>query len=188
VFIYVSGGGPPSAPLQTVKFHTSCSQPLNLGDQFGSLVFEHYVTDSGVSDTGPCPPCVTGKPKVLTMEYTGEGTVQIHNQDAGKVSVTGDPAFATPVRIIATDRSNPLDSKAKIWFDGTVSLNGMLDIDATNAGATKLSADTWVFIYPAQGGPPATPLQTVKFHTSCSQPLAVGDQYGSLRLAGYTPQ
>jgi len=28
-----------------VKFHTSCSQPLNQGDQFGSLVLEDFIPE-----------------------------------------------------------------------------------------------------------------------------------------------
>jgi hypothetical protein len=31
--------------LQTVKFHTSCSQPLNVGDQFGSLLLDDFVAE-----------------------------------------------------------------------------------------------------------------------------------------------
>ena len=34
-------------------------------------------------------------------------------------------------------------------------------------------------IYDAEGG---VLLETVQFHTSCSQPLAVGDEFGSLVL------
>ncbi|MCH7594590.1 MAG: hypothetical protein IIB27_08770, partial [Chloroflexi bacterium] len=42
-----------------------------------------------------------------------------HDDDHGnKVQVVGDPAFTTPVHILATNKSNPNDSHARVWFDG----------------------------------------------------------------------
>jgi hypothetical protein len=29
-------------------------------------------------------------------------------------------------------------------------------------------------------------LQRIEFHTSCSQPLELGDQYGGIQLVGFT--
>ena len=48
-------------------------------------------------------------------------------------------------------------------------------------GKTRLAANTYVFIYDMEGNL----LQTVKFHTSCSQPLFIGDQFGSLNMVGF---
>ena len=62
-------------------------------------------------------------------------------------------------------------------FEGSVALDDFFAIDATNAGKEKLDANTWVLIYASQGG---DLLQTINFHTSCSQPLAVGDVFGSV--------
>lgn len=125
------------------------------------------------------------KPQVLTMQYTGEDcSATSHSQDPSKVSCTGNPALASPVRIVASDKANPSDKKAKVWFDGTVVLNGMFDLDAATAGETKLSADTYVSIFSSTG----TFLQSIKFHTSCSQPLNQGDQFGSLVAVGFVPE
>jgi uncharacterized repeat protein (TIGR01451 family) len=141
----------------------------------------------------PCPPggggggdfCVGGvKPAALTMKYTGESCAATsHSQDAGKVTCTGDPANASPVRIVASDKLNLSDNKTKIWFDGSVSLNGAFEIRAANDGAAELKADTFVQIFSSTG----QLLQTIKFHTSCSQPLIDGDQFGSLELTDFTP-
>ena len=125
------------------------------------------------------------KPRALIMQYTGEScAASNHHQDPGEVSCEGDPEFASPVHIRATNRKNPDDPNAKILFDGEVDLNQNFDIDATNAGETKLKANTHVFIYATD----STLLQTIKFHTSCSQPLVKGDQFGSLKLVGFIPE
>jgi len=140
---------------------------------------------SAMSLPPPQPPkccCEEGKPQVLTMQYTGQGPdASNHAQAAGKAIVAGDPKLAGPVRIVAAgnDISNPKKlKKAKIFFDGQVALNGTFDIDATKAGMDKLKANTYVFVYGTTG----ELLQSIKFHTSCSQPLNIGDQFGSLLL------
>jgi len=257
--------------LQKVKYHTSCSQPIVLGDQVGSMqvagviltdgsspaagtevVFTYEVTNTGpvtatnivvtdiygavpgspiasldpgesvklermvlisdstvnmvtamgdpgcqaadtveitVEEPPPPPPaesCADGKPMVLTMELTGDDcSATSHTQDPTKVSCQDLGAFPASVYIRASDKENPDDGKAKNWFDGAVAVNGTFDIDAGNAGTSRLSANTWVLIYDHQGG---TLLQKVLFHTSCSQPLKVGDQFGSLLIVGYTPE
>ncbi len=103
-----------------------------------------------------------------------------------KVKVTGDPAFTTPVRILATNKSNPSDPNAKVWFDDIVELGGDFTIDALLAGSVKLSATTHVFVY---GAPPNSNagelLQTIEFHTSCSRELSLADQFGSLVIVGF---
>ena len=128
-----------------------------------------------------------GKPKLLTMKYTGDGDdATSHSQDPKKVKVEGDPDDASPVFIIASSKDNPFDSKAKTWFSGFVDLNDPFGINAANAGASKLSGDTRVFVYDGDPNDQGTELlQFVKFHTSCSQPLFIGDQFGSLLLEAY---
>jgi hypothetical protein len=129
--------------------------------------------------------CTGEKPSVLMMQYTGEDcSATNHSQDPGQVVCSGDPMFASPVDIIATDKQNPDDPKAKIWFNGSVILNEAFNISAFNAGETRLKGNTHVFIY---NNPDGDLLQYVKFHTSCSQPLFYGDQFGSLKLIGFSP-
>jgi hypothetical protein len=116
------------------------------------------------------------------MQYTGLSCAATsHSQDPTKVKCNGDPALATPVRILVQSNAKPGSSKAKKWFDGLVTRNSTFTIDAANAGATRLNADTYVFIYSQSG----VLLQTIKFHTSCSQPLNQDDQFGSLKLVGF---
>lgn len=125
-----------------------------------------------------CGECWERRPTYLAMTYTGKTcTANCNVQAAGKVIVTGDPAGASPVRIVARDSS----SSGTIWFDGTVALGSTFVIDPSKvvAGAT-FGTNTWVGIYDSSN----KQLSTIYFHTSCSQPLRPGDMYGSLRLEG----
>lgn len=172
---------------RNTKIHTSCSKPIGPG-----LVSGDFEVVSGYSKYGmelcPVPEsgwCELGKPRVLTVQYSGQGCeFSNHNQDPGKVECSGDPAFTSPVTILVTDKRDPDDPKAKIWFDGQVDLDATFDIDAGNAGEGKLKTDTFVHIFDLQGNL----LQFVRFHTSCSQPLEEGNQFGSLVLVGFTPE
>ena len=121
------------------------------------------------------------KPRLLAMEYTGEDCAATsHSQDPNLVTCSGDPAFETPVRIVAADKPDPDNPTAHIWFDGQVDLGEIYEIDAANAGQSRLSGETYVFVYDLMNNL----LQVVSFHTSCSQPLDANDQFGAHRVAG----
>mgnify|MGYP007066229673 CR=1 FL=1 len=127
--------------------------------------------------------CEDGKPRALTFQYTGEDcSATSHNQDEDKVQCDGDPEFMNTVRIVAMDRANPNQCGAKIWFVGEVSLNEAFELNVGNAEEHKLRSQTFVFVFDLEGNL----LQTVGFHTSCSQELGQDDQFGSLQLIGFT--
>jgi hypothetical protein len=158
--------------------------------KFENVVIAGDIYDSGNNtsiDTcenfsgGGQDQCQRGyKPRLLEVEYTGEYCRASDNdQDPQKTNCEGDPDFESEVFIRASDKENPEDSNARVWFEGLVELNDTFDIDAASAGEDELKSNTWVLIYESRGG---RLLQKVNFHTSCSQPLAVGDQFGSLVL------
>jgi hypothetical protein len=127
--------------------------------------------------------CESGIDKIaqITMLYTGENCgATSTTQPSDKWSCSGNPAFDNSVWIKSNDDEDPNDN-SNVWFTGTVSLNGTYVIRAANAGETKLASATFVHIFSSQGG---TLLQTVEFHTSCSQPIAVGDQFGANQILG----
>jgi len=158
--------------IATVEGTTPWSQTVS--DQDPS----HYKGVLSTSDQ-----CADSKAKVLTMLYTGDGPeATSHSQDAGKVSVEGDPNGASPVYITVANKENLSDSKTKIYLqDFEISLSETFDIDATVVGKTRLEATTYVFVKDEDGNL----LQLVMFHTSCSQPLILGDQFGSIQLVGF---
>ena len=178
--------------VENTKIHTSCSRPIYPGLVSGDFeVIEGYSLLGGlICPLGEEPPagiCADGvKPQILTMRYTGEDcSASSHTQEAKKVSCDGDPMDEPTVFIVAGDKKNIEDDRIKIWFEGAVSLNETFDIDATNwGGESKLKAETVVFIFDEN----FDLLQTVRFHTSCSQPLNLGDQFGSLVLESFVPE
>ncbi|NIM47867.1 MAG: hypothetical protein GTO22_01150, partial [Gemmatimonadales bacterium] len=54
-------------------------------------------------------------------------------------------------------------------------------IDAENAGELRLSGETCIHVFDMEGG---KLLQTTCLHTSCSQPLIIGEQFGTSLLLG----
>ncbi len=121
------------------------------------------------------------KPKSITLRYTGEDcSATTTNQSAGVHSCVGDPAFDPSVYILVTNK-DPNGGNVKVWFEGPVNLGGTFTADAANAGESRLRGETYVSIYAdmASYEDGEDPLQQVEFHTSCSEPVAVGDQYGA---------
>ncbi len=119
-----------------------------------------------------------GKPILITMRYNGEGADASNNSQGGKSSVSGDPNGASPVFIVASKNS---DGGGEVFFSGTVQLGEAFVIDGNDGGNTAFGSATFITIYASQGGPV---LQRVEIHTSCSAPLIVGEQFGSLILEG----
>lgn len=171
--------------LQVVTLHASCSQPLALGDQFGSVVIDDFTTETECrTQPGASTLCEEGKPCGLTLRYTGEDCAASLNLQGSKAPCAGDPAGASPVRIRVSDKDKLGDKKAKVYFDGLVAVGDLFEISALAAGEDKLKSATWVHILAAND----TLLQLIGVHTSCSAPLALGDQYGSLVLEGFTTE
>ena len=130
--------------------------------------------------------CASGKPQVLGMRYTGDDCSASNNPQGGKHKCEGDPDDASPVFIRASDKPNPNDPRAKVWFEGTVNIDDLFEIDATVLGQSRLKSDTCVHIFASDLK--VNLLQMVKFHTSCSKPLNVGDQFGSLVLETFVAE
>ena len=167
--------------------HVSCSRPIGPGLVSGSFTVIAGASVKGgalcpiePTPDGSCDYCSADvKPRALTMTYTGDSCAATSNSQApDKVKCEGDAAGTDPVHITV------MAGKDKVLFDGVVPLNGSFTLDAANVGEARLHADTDVAILDAAGNV----LQTVRFHTSCSQPLMEGDRFGSLMLTGFTPE
>ncbi|MEY3420871.1 MAG: hypothetical protein RIR48_1160, partial [Bacteroidota bacterium] len=116
------------------------------------------------------------KVKQLTLWYTGENCNASSNNQGAKGSkwdCTGDAAFDAQVYIIVNNSTTASTSGA--YFAGNVNLDGTFVATA----ATEMGADSYVHIFNQQGG---TRIQFIKIHTSCSVPVVLGDQFGSIIL------
>jgi hypothetical protein len=162
--------------LQSINMHTSCSQPLVTGNTFGSLILRGCGQQGGPSASV----CDNGRPQAIEMRYEGSDcSASQHQQSPDKAPCSGDPANAPQVQIVAMNKDGKL-----VWFNGIVSLGETFWIDSKGIGKSTLEADTRIEIYDLAG----KSLQSLKAHTSCSQPLNIGDQFGSLELIGFRPK
>ncbi|MGH2570472.1 MAG: DUF7467 domain-containing protein, partial [bacterium] len=163
------------------EIETDCSEP------FGpNYIDEDYEVVRGESTEGPlCPvgPCNEERPCMLVMRYTGEGCdASSNSQDDDTWDCDGGAPGTQPVRIVANDEDEFDDDDADIWFDGIVAPNEFIFIESALAGEERLNSKTFVHVLDA-----ATDnlLQRVEFRTSCSEPLNLGDQFGSLVLVDF---
>lgn len=109
------------------------------------------------------PQCGTGgsfKPSTLTFQYTGGGCqTQSNSQDPGKTSCSGSIDKTKTVTVTANNGDGPF----------TVTPGGTFTINRNQSNT--------VFTLTNAGG-----TESDSIHTSCSQPLIVGDVYFSLTL------
>lgn len=131
----------------------------------------------------PPPPatCEDGKPISLTFRYTGEGCSAGNNPQGGSATCTGGANFAAPVRILIRDKND-----GTIVYGDTVGvpLQGTATGTAANGGENRFKSNTMVRIFNASGAI----IEENIIHTSCSKPLGVGDQFGSLELIEFIPE
>ena len=124
--------------------------------------------------------CDDGKPTSLVFEYTGLGCDTSMNDQGSKAACEffmGPGPGAVDITF-AGHRGKKSKKKSNKELSATPSSVMVLDqftIEALNGG--KLPSSSRFDI--SQGG---ELLQRVNVHTSCSQPLTVGDTFGSLKL------
>ena len=115
------------------------------------------------------------EPSALTFVYTGSDCgATYHFQDEGKVSCNDYGTLPATVYIEATK----FKSSGTLYFSGTVDLNEQWTATDDNG---DFGGTLFIKVYDTPGG---TLLQKVSFHTSCSQPLVVGNQFGAHNLVG----
>ena len=125
-------------------------------------------TPSNSSNTSCCEEL--GKPYILTLKYTGGDCASSDNEQSDvNFHCSGDLSNEAIVHIIANDKAN--HNNGKIWFDDVVELGSDFVLDPYLVGEHKLSSTTFIHIFDLDGNQ----LQEVEFHTSCSEPIAVGD-------------
>ncbi|MCH8868518.1 MAG: hypothetical protein IIC85_02300 [Chloroflexi bacterium] len=167
-----------------------------LGLAFAKPVIETIVpppVQAAISSTGPTTAsidvCAGAKPAQLTFIYTGDlCTASSHGQEK---AVCTDVATAAsgPVEIRYTGKD--AGTKITVSPGSGASTGEVINVGATfvlsssrvdkKSGSPKeLHANSKFDVL--QGG---IIIQQLEIHTSCSNPLFVGDQFGSLRVAGF---
>ncbi|MCS5637032.1 MAG: DUF11 domain-containing protein [Myxococcota bacterium] len=200
-YVSISSGSGSHDVIELDKFHTSCSQPFGPGMVFGSVQITSVTSTQGGTVSLPdpeedeCstsidlipPPHCLGKIKNLELRYTGGDCSQSLNTQAttktGCVDATAPSA--SPVRVILSDGKLPPPNSSVYLDQNMVSGGDILTVDASlipscsYSGTLKSVTGYWV-----KDAVTDELIQDGFFHTSCSQPLNLGDQFGALQVFG----
>lgn len=119
-----------------------------------------------------------GKPNTLTLLYGGDGGHDAA-QPIDSVEVIVDPlypaSFPNPafIEVVDIQGQTPVPMGAyEVAVDGTFTI--------MNPSKPTITQRTAFYIRDGEDNL----IQTVQFHTSCSQPLEYGDEYGGIVLWG----
>ena len=119
------GSVDPRSSIRLLARNEAPSWPCSVCERPATLVCTSCLDGEGSL-------CDDGKPKVLFMKYTGadcSGTT--HTQDPSKVECFEFLGLGTgSVFIVAGDKANVDDARAKIWFSGEVPLGATFPIDS----------------------------------------------------------
>jgi hypothetical protein len=135
------------------------------------------AVDTVIVTSNPAPElsCADGKPVKLGITYIGGSCSDSnHDQGSSKSSCQGDTSGTEPVTLELTDKNGNAYLSQLVNIGDTVILDG---------NGSKLDSETNAII--SQGN---RILQEINFHTSCSVPLAVGDQHGGIVISSFTPE
>ncbi len=137
-------------------------------------------TDSlTVSLLPPQGSCLDGHPTALTFRYRG-GDCSTNNPQSGKFVCSGVAPTTGGVQVIATQNQSRLTITPSTQ---TIMVGDTFEVRRTDTLGAALDAETYLAV--VQDG---VTVQTLAIHTSCSQRLVVGDEFGSFVLVGFTPQ
>jgi uncharacterized repeat protein (TIGR01451 family) len=185
----------PYGGVQTLKIHTSCSKPLNVGDQFGSMQLIRLTSTEGgivtLPDGNELTACVTGgdpagtscdsrlTEAVFKYDVTGTCENPLANPQGGKATCADGDALVPAdipgnMQLVYTGKD-----PAKFSFTQDQSDPTIFKLTTTRA---DFHSDTKIEIRGSENNL----LQSLKFHSSCSQPVSLGDVFGALTVVEFS--
>ena len=159
--------------LEVVFTEKSKGEGWVLIDSAGKATFKEGCEVELLAPSG----CDIGKPMALVFEYTGEYCVDGNDQDSDKWSCIGNPSGAEPVQVVMTKDADKFDVDPSI-----ISLGETFEIRMKEDGK-ELPSEIKFDIRQSN-----VTFQSLIMHTSCSQPLSVGDQFGSVIVTEFIPK
>ncbi len=141
-------------------------------------------TNECVTQLGPMPDCTTaGKPTSLTFRYTGGGCAESKNTQApDKAVCTATPTGDIVDGLITVRAAGNSSLTSDVYGVSPTTVDEGFEFTITFGGST-FKADSYVEIKDNNGVK-----ELNRIHTSCSQPLKVGDVFGSLELVAFNGQ
>ncbi|MDH3651936.1 MAG: hypothetical protein OEQ53_19780, partial [Saprospiraceae bacterium] len=152
---------------------------------FGVLFFMLAVAPT-FSHAQDCCPVGGSRLWIMDFQYVAERCDSSDNGQS-QISVICTDHFLplpTAAYIVAKDAQG--SQRGYVWFEGLVAIGDYYQVNAlthTNLPENKriigpsLTLEVWSDIPPPLGS--GILMQTITFHTSCSQPITAGDQYGA---------
>jgi len=160
--------------LEVVFTEKSKGEGWVLIDSAGKATFKE-----GCEVELPAPSgCDIGKPMALVFEYTGEYCVDGNDQASDKWSCSGDPSEAQPVQVVMTKDADKFD----VIPNSDIDIGKTFEIRMKKDGK-ELPSEIEFDIRQSD-----ETLQSLIMHTSCSQPLSVDDQFGSVIVREFIPK
>ena len=140
----------------------------------GMFLDEVSVEGPDGSDIENCSLVCDDKPMEITLRYDGNDTSN-HHQSGNEVIISPEviPSFPAnaKIKVFGHKKKNP-----ELLGEFNVAIDGFFSV----RGSKKRIPPRLTFeIYPAGGG---DLVQTVTFHSSCSQPLDAGDEFGAITV------
>jgi hypothetical protein len=179
-----------------VALHTSCSQPLRVGDRFGNIRVTDFVNDMGATASTcasalalGCSACEIDSGDLVALTVAFRHTFAIlHGQTDGKLEVVGNASGFAHVNVDVADKDgNIVQSFFNFAVDNTFpvtaamfgkarlpSLVQITLFDPLNPRNTTTTSSAVNFAEQCTG------VLCVRFRASCLQPLNVGNQFGNL--------
>lgn len=122
------------------------------------------------------------KPRELTLTLGDELTTDSDTSQPDGKYVVGPilgPLTGNTLLVRVSGDANPA-ATGSLFFSGSVDFGAAFTAAAATAGDSDFGSDIYVHLFNSDGAP----LQTIKIHTSCSAPIVIGDQFGSVSLTG----
>jgi hypothetical protein len=144
--------------------------------------------DNGESceDYQPVLEACSGPPSQIGMRYNGGGCDQSNNgQDDSTTRCedfgNGPPTTkGTPSYIVVTDALE----NGNVLYQNWVEVNNFFNV--SYADAADGTTETYVYIYSTQDQSESNLLQFLRFDSSCSSPLDLGNEFGSVEVTSWT--
>ena len=151
-------------------------------NQLGALIDAVSVIGPDGTEPLDCErQAVCGKrPAVLEMLYDADlNNEDFYSQDEDSVEIVDYGPLPNVAKIIVRDHKR----RSTVLFEGTVVIGNSFEVTGANVYKRWVPPKLNFEIYDALSN---ELVQTVEFHTSCSQPLFVGDQFGGLAVFNFS--
>lgn len=140
----------------------------------GMYLDEVSVIGPDGRDAANCSLVCDNKPMEITLRYDGDD-ISNHHQAGNEVIIEPEivPSFPANARIKVFGHQK---KKSEALGEFEVKMGGFFSVKGSKR---RIPARLTFEIYPAEGG---DLVQTVTFHSSCSQPLDAGDEFGAITV------